>query len=209
VNSEPAATARILFPNASVAQAKGRHFGLALEELVDLSPLKQAGVIPAESGRVAVLRKYRKSEVIVWLLAGIYWATRDMGADVWVAAANAETDSPRDARLMARVAAVEQLQSPLRVSHRALSWNPEDPSTPFYKARHWELARQWRFSELPLPGVLRLFTQKMGARVMGAPLYIPEFSRWAFPICAWLSEIPEQTLEQFQALAQHARLTAC
>jgi hypothetical protein len=48
--------------------------------------------------------------------------------------------------------------------------------------------------------VLTLFIHKMGARLMGAPLYLPEFSRWAFPISALLCEVPRKTLERFDAL---------
>ncbi|KFA90566.1 hypothetical protein Q664_27260 [Archangium violaceum Cb vi76] len=204
VNSEPAAAARLLLPSERVARTRGGHFGLPLEQLLDLASLKSAGMRPAESGRVAVLKKYRKSEVIVWLLASIYWASRNTGVNAWVAAANGETDVPRDARLIARVASAQQLDSPVRVHALAPSSPPANPAAAFYNAAHWELARQSRFSELPLPGVLKLFTQKMGARLMGSPLYIPEFSRWAYPLCAWLNEIPRSTLEQFDALAQSA-----
>lgn len=208
VDSEPAAAARLLFPDKRVAQARGVQFGIALEELLDLSSLKSVGLLPAESGRVAVLKKYRKSEVVVWLLAGIYWASRNSGVNALVAAANAETDTQGDALLMARVVSAQRLDSPLRVSALAPSVPPVNPTASFYKAAHWELARQARFSELPLPGVLKLFTQKMGARIMGVPLYIPEFSRWAFPLCSRLDGIPEKTLEQFNSLERDAQRTA-
>ncbi len=204
-DSRPVATARILLPNREVAHAEGRSFGIAVEELLNLSPLKESGMIPAESGRVAVLKRYRKTAVIQRLLACIYWVSQQAGVDVLVAVANAETDATDDAWLMAEVASAQLLDGPWRVAGRAPSFPPTHPSTTFYKEPHWELARQGRLSELPLPGVLKLFTHKMGARVMGAPLYIPEFSRWAFPISALLSEMPEQPLEQLIPLEHEAR----
>jgi predicted GNAT family N-acyltransferase len=207
VNSEPVAAARVIFPNTRVARAKGGLFGLPVEHQFDLSPLMRAGLIPAESGRVAVLKKYRKSEVILWLLAGIYWVSRNSGVNAWAAAANAEVDALRDTRLMARVALARGLQSPVRVSAHESPPPPGQPSAVFYKPEHWELARQGRFGELPLPNVLSLFSGRMGAKFMGDPLYLPEFARLAFPIVARLNEIPEETLEQFKSLRLHTHRT--
>lgn len=204
VNDEPAAAARLLFPNTRIARATGGYYGIALEHLVDLSPLRSAGLIPAESGRVSVLKRHRNSEVIIWLLAGIYWASRNTGINAWVAAVNLETDVASHARLVERTVSARKLASHLLVTSLAPSAPPPHPSVRFYKAKHWELARQWRFHELPLPRALRLFTERMAARGMGPPLYLPEFARYALPVCARLSDVPRESLERFEALEQQA-----
>lgn len=199
---KPVATARVLFRNEEIARIKGVKFGLAAEEWLDLSPLEESGKVPAECGRLATLKEYRKKRVTRLLLAGVYWVTRDAKADVWVAAANAQTMAPYDAYLMSQVVSVRSLEGPWCVSARTSSLPPAHPTVSFYEASHWALALQGRLSELPLPQVLTLLFEKMGARVMGAPLYLPDFSRWAFPICAFLGELPARTLAQFNALEQ-------
>jgi len=199
--SQPIATARILFRNATVARARGRHFGFALEELLDLSPFIASGLSVAESGRVAVLRKHRGGLASWILLAGIHEVSLRAGTDVWLAVANAETDSATEVSLMARVARERQLEGPWRVSARVPSSPPANPVATFYEEPAWELANQGELSRLPLPEVLTLFTQRMGARIMGDPLFLSEFSRWSFPIFAMLGGIPASTLDRFDSLA--------
>lgn len=196
----PVATARLLFCNSEVARATGGLCGVALDQQLDLSPIVASGLRLAESGRVAVLSKYRKSEVIWRLLAGIYSVSRSNGAKVWVAAVNAETDDSTDVWIMTQVVRARHLKGPWRIRARAPSSPPANPSKVFYKEGHRALAREKKFNQLPLPHVLALFTRKMGARVMGSPLYLPEFSRWAFPISALLRQVPRKTRERFKAL---------
>lgn len=198
--SRPVATARLVFPNGEVALRKGGHFGIALEELFDLSPLHVSGLSLVESGRVAVLREYRKRGVTGRLLAGIYAVSNHAAVDVWVAAANGETDAEDEALLMCEVAEARQLDAPWHVSARTPSSPPARPAQRFYRQQDWELARQGQLDQLPLPEVLTLFMLKMGARRMGAPQFLPEFSRWAFPISAVLREIPAPTLAWLKSL---------
>ncbi|WP_224367092.1 GNAT family N-acyltransferase [Hyalangium versicolor] len=204
-DSKPVATNRLLFGNEQIAHTRSRHYGIALEDLLDLSPLKEVGLAVVEFGRLAALEEYRRSKAIRLLLAGAYWTSRDTNADLWVAAANAESDVLEDALLMARVASARRLDSPLRVGARTPSSPPANPSKTFYTPMHWALAQQGYLSALPLPQLLTMYVEKFGALVMGEPLYIHEFSRWTLPISAWLKRIPARTLAQFNALEKSRR----
>ena len=198
--SWPVATARIILSNGEIARVLGRHFGIGLEDLFDLSPVKELGRVVAESGRVAVLKKHRATVVSQALLASITWVARQAGVDILVAAANTETDATDSVWLMARVISARQLKSRLYVIADAPSDPPDHPRKLFYEAEHWKLAEQGRLRELPLPRTLKLFLLKQKGRVMGDPLYLPEFSRWAFPILALVSRMPESPFDLTSSL---------
>jgi len=200
---KPVSTARLLFRNDDVARDKEVIYGLAVEELLNLFPLNGSGKVPAECGRIATLKEYRrKTGATRLLLAGAYWVSRDAKVDVWVATVNAQTAAACDAYLMSQVASARRLEGPWCVGARVHSMPSIHPPTTFYEAPHWARALRGELRELPLPEVLTLFVNKMGAHVMGAPLFLPDFSRWAIPISAFLSEIPARTLTQFNALEQ-------
>jgi predicted GNAT family N-acyltransferase len=198
--SGPVATARLLFPNEQVAVARGMHFGVALEELFDLSPIAASGLRLAESGRVAVMRQHRKRAVTGMLLAGIYSVSRRASVDVWVAAANGQTAAASEAGLIHQVAVARNLDGPWRVTTREPSSPPADSSTTFLEEKDWALVRQGELHKLNLPEVLSLFLLRMGARMMGDPVYLPGFDRFAFPISCVLEEIPLPTQKWLNAL---------
>lgn len=217
VIGRPVGTIRLVLSDAQVANAMGGSLGIPFEEKQDLSALCRSGHMVAETGRVAVMKDYREKRywartyrtqqlqarpVIMHLLEALYWVSLQARVTVWVAGVNLQTDSVADALLMAQVAAARKLEGPWRISARACAAPPAVPSTLFYGEAEWERARLGQLGKLHLPPVLTLFTRKMGARVIGAPVFDPMFTRMAIPISAVLGEIPEGTLEQFEALDQ-------
>jgi hypothetical protein len=195
------ATARLLLPNPEVASTTGRPLGLDLEQKLDLSPLCVPGVTPAETTRYCVLRRWRGSEALLLLNASMYQESRRRGVSHWVAAANMETDSLEDARLVCRVAAHEGLVSERwRVESRIHPEGPTAPVAPLYSPQQRWHAREGLLDGLRLPRTLGLFARKLGARFVGDPLYDMQFRRYALPLVSALEDIPPSTLAHFEAL---------
>ena len=198
----PVATARLLLPNQEVAHATGRRWGIALEEKVDLSSVDGTGLLFAESTRFCVLNPWRHSDALLWLMAGLYWESRERGVTHWIASANMETDAEEDARLVYQVAKYKGwLSQRWHVPSHSSPPPPETPLAPLYS--EWERAgaRRGQLEGLRMPGVLSFFARKMGARFISEPLYEPAFQRYSLPLVAALNEIPASTLRRFDALS--------
>ncbi|AKJ02970.1 acetyltransferase (GNAT) family protein [Archangium gephyra] len=200
-NQRPVATARLLLPNAEVALTTGLSLGIDLEQKLDLSALCVPDLRPAETTRYCVLRRWRGSEALLLLNAVMYQESRHRGVSHWVAAANMETDSLDDARLVCRVAAHEGLVSQRwRVEPRIRPEGPTQPVAPLYSPQQRQRAHEGLLEGLRLPRTLGLFSRKLGARFVGDPVYDTQFRRYALPLVAALDDIPPSTLALFEAL---------
>ncbi|NTX16502.1 GNAT family N-acetyltransferase [Myxococcus sp. CA051A] len=198
---EPVATLRMLMTSPEVALATGGRLGIELEQKLDLSGLGGPGMVFAETARFCVLERWRHSEAVAHLQAGIYAESRGRGVTHWIAAANLDTDSREDASLIARVAAHRGWVSPRwRVRVSEPSESPVLPSSPFYTPMERERAGQGNLGGLRMPRAPSLFARKMGARFIAEPLYDASFRRFTLPLLAALDEIPASTLERFRAL---------
>jgi hypothetical protein len=196
----PVATSRLLLPNPEVARATGGSLGIELEQKLDLSDVGAPGLMFAESTRFCILKGWRHSEVLVRLQAGLYKESRRHGVTHWIAAANMETDSAEDARLVFDVAAYQGLVSQRwRVRARTPSVPPDIPSVSLYTPQQRTRALRGRLDGLSMPRVLSLFAHKMGARFVAEPLYDMGFRRFSLPLVAALDEIPPGTLARFDA----------
>lgn len=203
------ATARLLLPNPEVASTTGRPLGIDLEQKLDLSSLCVPGVSPAETTRYCVLRRWRGSEALLLLNAAMYQESRRLGVSHWVAAANMETDSLEDARLVCHVAAREGLVSKRwRVEPRVHPEGPQEPVAPLYSPEQRQRAREGTLDGLRLPRTLGLFARKLGARFVGDPLYDTQFRRYGLPLVSALDDIPPSTLAHFEALTATPRQAA-
>ena len=203
------ATARLLLPNPEVASTTGRPLGIDLEQKLDLSSLCVPGVSPAETTRYCVLRRWRGSEALLLLNAAMYQESRRLGVSHWVAAANMETDSLEDARLVCHVAAREGLVSKRwRVEPRVHPEGPQEPVAPLYSPQQRQRAREGTLDGLRLPRTLGLFARKLGARFVGDPLFDTQFRRYALPLVSALDDIPPSTLAHFEALTVPPRQVA-
>ncbi len=202
---EPVATVRMLLPNPEVACATGGQLGLELEQKLDLSGIGGPGLVFAETARFCVLERWRHSEAVARLQAGLYEESRRRGVTHWIAAANLDTDSEEDARLIFQVAAHRGWLSPRwRVRALAHTEAPAIPRDPFYTRVERLRVRQGQLDELRMPRAPCLFARKMGARFIAEPIYESGFRRFVLPLIAALNEIPASTLERFNALADHS-----
>jgi len=198
---EPVATLRMLLPNPEVARAIGGQLGLELEQKLDLSGVVGPGRVFAETARFCVLEQWRRSEAVARLQAGIHEESRRRGVTHWIAAANLDTDSAEDARLIYQVAAHRGWLSPRwRVRVPVPAEAPAIPSDPFYTPVERARARQGQLDGLRMPRAPILFARKMGARFIAEPLYEAGFRRFTLPLIAALDEIPASTLARFNAL---------
>lgn len=203
--AEPVATSRLLLPNPEVARATGGWLGIDLERKLDLSGVGGPGLVFAESTRLCIVKSWRHSEAILWLLAGLYRESRRAGVTHWIASANTDTDRADDARLLARVARHQGLMSPRwHVRARACTPSPEAPSAPLYTEAERTRAREGQLQGLRLPRVPNLLARKMGARFIAEPIYDAGFRRFSLPLVAALDEIPARTLQQLATLGAAA-----
>ncbi|NVJ04517.1 GNAT family N-acetyltransferase [Myxococcus sp. AM001] len=202
---EPVATMRVALPNAEVAANLGGKVGLEMEQHVDLSGLLQPDRLFAEPSRFCVLPKWRRSEAVTWLQAGMYTESRRRGVTHWIASANLETDSPEDALLSWKVAARRGWLSPhWRVAVPDPRRAPVHPRSPFYTPEERAKAAQGLLDGLRLPRAPALFATTMGARFIAAPLYDTYFQWFTLPLVMALAEIPADSVARFLALENSA-----
>ena len=171
---EPVGTVRLLVPTSGL--------GLDLAEKVDLRALQAPGVRLGEVTRYCVLGSHRRTGVAGALFEALCAESARLGLTSWVAGANMATDDPEDAALIHRVAAAKGLFAP----HIAAPIRPGSAPNPrgrrpFYTE---EQRRCEDLARLPLPPALSLFSRRMGARFLGAPVYDAYFNVFAMPLVA-------------------------
>lgn len=199
--AEPVATMRVALPNAEVAANLGGTVGLELEQRMDLSALIRPGMVFAEPSRFCVLPKWRRSEAVTWLQAGMYAESRRRGVTHWIASANLETDSPEDALLSWQVVASRGWRSPcFRVDVPDPREAAVHSRTPFYTPEERSRAKQGLLDGLRVPRSPSLFARTMGARFIAEPLYDAYFQWFTLPLIMALDEIPADSLARFHAL---------
>ncbi|TSC23658.1 GNAT family N-acyltransferase [Corallococcus sp. Z5C101001] len=199
--TEPVATLRLSLPNPELAASLGGRMGLELEQRVDLSGLPGPERVFAEPSRFCVLERWRRSEAITWLQAGMYAESRRRGVTHWIGSANLETDSREDALLSWQVAAHRGWLSPRWRVEVPDPWlAPAHPRSPFYTPEEWARAEQGMLDGLRLPKAPLLFARKLGARFIAEPLYDAYFQWFTLPLIIALDEIPADTLALFHAL---------
>ncbi|AKQ67922.1 hypothetical protein A176_004834 [Myxococcus hansupus] len=206
---EPVATLRLLLPNPEVADAIGGRLGFELEQKLDLSSVVRPGMVFAETSRFCVLDRWRRSEVVTRLHAGLYEESLRRGVTHWIASANLDTDSREDALLSCQLAAYRGWMSPRwRVDVPDPVEAPVIPTNPYYTPMERMRARRGLLDGLRVPRAPALFARKMGARFIAEPLYDASFRRFTLPLVAALGEIPRGTLARFSALSTPQRSAA-
>ncbi|AKQ66800.1 hypothetical protein A176_003712 [Myxococcus hansupus] len=206
---EPVATMRVALPNAEVAANLGGKVGLEMEQRVDLSGLLQPGRVFAEPSRFCVLPKWRRSEAVTWLQAGMFAESRRRGVTHWIASANLETDSPVDAHLSWQVAARRGWVSPhWRVAVSDPQQAPVQSRSPYYTPEERAQAARGLLDALRLPRAPALFARTMGARFIAEPLYDTYFQWFTLPLVMALDEVPAESVTRFRTLEQGLSLAA-
>ncbi len=182
VDDTPVGTARLMLPNDEVARNSGSSFGFDIESKFDLTPLLRANMQLAETMRYCVLQRARQTNVGSVLHAEGVRTSLHLGITHWIACANTETDSPEDARLIHSVGASRGL------SHPSLTLAPLNPSAaptesryPFFSPEEKSLAGTTP-TLMRYPRLLTMYVQRMGAKLVGPPLYDPRFRMYSIPI---------------------------
>ncbi|MBZ4335013.1 GNAT family N-acyltransferase [Corallococcus sp. AS-1-12] len=209
VGAEPVATMRVALPNAEVAANLGGTVGLEMEQRLDLSALLRPGMVLAEPSRFCVLPRWRRSEAVTWLQAGMYIESRRRGVTHWIASANLETDAPEDALLSWRVVASRGWRSPcFRLDVPDPRETAAQSRTPFYTLEERARAKLGQLEGLRVPRSPSLFARTMGARFIAEPLYDAYFRWFTLPLIMALDEIPADSLARFHALEDRLRSAA-
>lgn len=185
--------ARLLLPNQEVASANNLALGVSLEQQYRIVHGVGPSVLPAEVSRLCVLPELRRSRALLILFSEILRESRKRGVTHLLGAASLETSSAEDAAMAYTIARHQGLIS--------LDWRMEPrallaPTPSFPPSRYSLLQRlcalHGEFSELKLPPLLSLAVRKMGARIVGEPVYDPYMRVYALPIVAAVDSIPSE-----------------
>ena len=194
-SAEPVATVRLLRPQTSADPERALR-ELDLSSRFRLDGFAGEGVRPAEVARYCVLRRYRGSRAAALLFRSLLAASAEHRITHWVAAANTQTDSARDAQILYPLAMRRGLTT-TRFTARAIQRVEEhqDRQEPFREAQRriytpsqLALAAGGEYDDLDLPPILSLFARRMGARYMGAPVYDSRFGVYAMPLVSVVAE---------------------
>lgn len=189
--SAPVAAARLLLPNPEVARLASHRVGLDVERKFDLGPLVEEGLSLAETTRFCVTPSHRGSRAFLLLVQALHEESRTAGVTHWIAAANTETDSLEDARLIVRLAQEKGLvDARFHLPPRGAAFVRTAPRHPFFTDAQRRRAASDDFTGLALPKTLGLYTRKVGARVIGSPTRDPYFRMCSVPILVALNDLP-------------------
>jgi len=182
VNGEPAATVRLLFPNADVAVRCKIKLGLNIERYLDLQRIKP-GMALAEIPRSSVLKPYRRTGIMRHLYFAAYEECVRRGSTHWVAVANTETDCEADASTVLRLLEARGWWLPdFDARHRKPGRPAAPPRYPLYTEAQRNQVRQGNTAGIALPRILELFASKLGVRYFGSPFFDGDFRMFAIPL---------------------------
>lgn len=185
----PAATARLLRPDAAVARAIGQPMGIDLAARYDLDALAVPGVSLAEVSRMCVVPELRGSEILPALYAAMVGESARAGLTHWVAAANTETDVLEDAMIAYRLAERRGLVSAdFRACPRPGASGSGPAVRPLYTPEERARARAGDLAGLRLPRTLRTFARLRG-RYLGPPIRERGYSVCSLPLVVDLAEV--------------------
>jgi GNAT superfamily N-acetyltransferase len=201
VDEEPAATVRLLFPNADVAKRCNIERGLNIERALDLH-----GIGPdmklAEIPRSSVLKPYRRTGIMRHLYFAAYEETIVRGCTHWVAEANTETDCEADVCTVHRLLQERGywLQE-FGAAHRGRSDHPAVPRYPLYSCSQREQVQRGDFAGAALPRTLELFATKISARYFGVAFFDCDFHMFAMPLMVLMSEFAQSPYGSLREIA--------
>lgn len=195
VDGEPAATVRLLFPNAEVAGRCNVARGLSIEQTLDMGSIG-GSIGPdmklAEIPRSSVLAPYRRTGIMRHLYFAAHEETMRRGCTHWVAVANTETDCEADARIVQLLLQARGYWLPeIAVAHRAAGQPPPVPRYPLYSCAQREQIERGELAAAALPRTLELFATKVSARYFGAPFYEGDFRMFAMPLIVRMADFAQ------------------
>lgn len=182
VDGNAVGTVRMHLPNAEVASATGSQFGFDIESRFDITKLGTMNIRLAETMRYSVLTKYRNTHVASALHAAVVQASRNAGISHWIGCANTETDSFEDAALIHSIGRrCDLVHDQIRIEPREHAHSAHETRHPFFTTaeRH---AAHTNASPPRFPRILSIYTQRMGARLIGPPIYDARFRMYSIPV---------------------------
>jgi len=201
VNGEPAATVRLLFPNADVAARCRTKLGLNIERHLDLQRIRPDMAL-AEIPRSSVLKPYRRTGIMRHLYFAAYEECLRRGSTHWVAVANTETDCEADASTVLRLLAARGLWlSDFDAKHREPGRPTMASRYPLYTEAQRDQVRQGNIAGIMLPRTLELFASKVGVRYFGSPFFDGDFRMFAIPL---IMHMPDFAAAPYGSLTEAA-----
>jgi hypothetical protein len=181
LDGTPVGTARMLMPNPEIARATGTVFGFDMESKFDLASLAQKNIMPAETMRYCVIATARNKPVAASMVREGIRISRRLGITHWIGSATLETSTPEDA------ARIESVGANLGFVHRDIRIAPRTVTCPSNDLRHVFFDTSGCLSRLPpsnvhFPRILAMYARRLGARIIGPPLYDARFRGYSIPI---------------------------
>ena len=174
--------ARMLTPNPEIARATNTLYGFDIESKFDLTGLAQKNIRPAETMRYCVLASARNKPVAAIMIREAVRISRRLGITHWVGSATIETNTPETA------ARIESVGENLGFMHRDIRIQPRFITCPSNDIRHAFFGTSGcSLSHVPpsnvqFPRILTMYARRLGARIIGPPLYDARFRGYSIPI---------------------------
>jgi L-ornithine Nalpha-acyltransferase len=182
LNGAPVGAARMLTPNVEIARVTNTLYGFDLESKFDLTNLARPNIQPAETMRYCVLASARKKPVAGVMIREAVRISRRLGITHWLGSATLETTTHETA------ARIESVGATLGFAHRDIRIAPRTMTCPSNDIRqHFLNTSACRLSQSPpsnveFPRVLTMYARRLGARMIGPPLYDARFRGYSIPI---------------------------
>lgn len=188
VDGKAVGAARIITPNAEIARATGTLFGFEIESKFDLTNLALQNLQLAETMRYCVVARARRLPVAAALLREGVRVSRDLGITHWIGSSTIETSVPEvAARVESEGASLGIVHRDIRITPRKAACPVRAPQNARFEASECCLSRI-RPSNFNFPRVLSMYSQRLGARIIGPPLYDARFRGYSIPILIAVAE---------------------
>jgi hypothetical protein len=154
--------------------------------------------------RYCVLASARQKPVAAMMIREAVRSSRRLGITHWLGSATIETNIPEDA------ARIESVGANMGFVHRDIRIAPRTVTCPSNDIRHaFSTTSQCCLSRIPaanteFPRVLSMYARRLGARIIGPPLYDARFRGYSIPI---LMAVADQKLTDDRSNSPHITTT--
>lgn len=182
LDGKPVGTARMILPNPDVARDMQTHFGFDIETKFDLSNLAKTNVRVAETMRYCVLPGARHTSVALAMIEEGARVSRDLGIDYWIGSSTIETSDAEEAQRIASWSArMGLVHRDIRITPRNGACPPldEPPEQLVFPEPRLSLVSP---SNNNLPRILSMYSRRLGARIIGPPMFDQRFRGYSIPI---------------------------
>jgi len=182
VEDRAVGTVRMHLPNLEVATVMGSQFGFDIESKFDIGGLAQTTMRLAETMRYCILTQYRHTHIASALHAAVVQISNRTGITHWIGCANTETDSLEDANLIHSIGRRSgRVHGQIHIEPREHTLPIHEPRHPFFTTAERHAAHADAVNAR-FPRILAIYSQKMGARLIGPPTYDHRFRMYSIPV---------------------------